>query len=118
MTVEARFMTPEFLSRYSDIVLSYQWECGLNYLYYETIYGNYPLVHNSEYLAKENIGYFYREFDAYDGADALMHCIYAYDKEMPFHQERNKKFLHKVSVYNPENISRHRDLLLQVLQEK
>ncbi|QQX88401.1 DUF2827 family protein [Cupriavidus necator] len=44
---EARYSTPYFLARFTDVVVTHQWENGLNYLYYEAAYGRYPLVHNS-----------------------------------------------------------------------
>ena len=50
MTVATRHLLPYFLSRYTDIMLAFQWELGLNYTYYEALYGNYPLVHNSPIL--------------------------------------------------------------------
>ncbi|WP_295789488.1 DUF2827 family protein [uncultured Veillonella sp.] len=111
MTVEARFMTPEFLGKYADIVLAFQWECGLNYLYYEALYGGYPLVHNSEYLKKENVGYYYDQFDAYAGADALMNAIYAYDRERAHHNKHNEAYLKTLSPFNSQNIARHQYLL-------
>ena len=64
MSVEKRHLIPYFLSRYIDIVLSYQWELGLNYAYYEALYGNYPLVHNSPFLRDAGVGFYYHEFDA------------------------------------------------------
>ncbi|WP_298704582.1 DUF2827 family protein [uncultured Veillonella sp.] len=115
MTVEARFMTPEFLGKYADIVLAFQWECGLNYLYYEALYGNYPLVHNSEYLHQQNIGYYYDQFDAYDGADALLHAIHGYDKELSYQEVHNRKFLASLSPHALQNVVRHKMLLQELL---
>nr|WP_316153953.1 DUF2827 family protein [Cupriavidus sp. BIC8F] len=47
---EARYSTPHFLARFTDVVVTHQWENGLNYLYYDAAYGRYPLVHNSDLL--------------------------------------------------------------------
>lgn len=114
MSVEARFMTPEFLGKYTDIVLAFQWECGLNYLYYEALYGGYPLVHNSEYLKKENIGFYYDQFDAYAGADALINAIYAYDKEKDYHELHNRKYLGMLSPFHENNIANY-EMLIKAL---
>ena len=46
MTVEGRYQMPDFLARYVDIVLSHQWENGLNYAYNDALYGGYPFIHN------------------------------------------------------------------------
>ncbi|MDE2357460.1 MAG: DUF2827 family protein, partial [Alphaproteobacteria bacterium] len=59
-TVEARWPFIDFAARHVEIVLSHQWENGLNYLFYEALHGGYPLVHNSPFLGVA--GYFYPEF--------------------------------------------------------
>lgn len=40
MTVEGRYQMPDFLTRYVDVVLSHQWENGLNYAYNDALYGD------------------------------------------------------------------------------
>lgn len=55
-----------------DAVVSHQWECGLNYLYYDALHGGYPLVHNSDYLLDAGVGLHYRGFEASAGADQLL----------------------------------------------
>ncbi|MEO7404833.1 MAG: DUF2827 family protein, partial [Burkholderiales bacterium] len=44
---EDRFMSARFLAHHSDVVLTHEWENGLNNLYVDYMYDNYPLVHNS-----------------------------------------------------------------------
>ena len=70
MTIEPRFLSSDFLANHCDAVVTHQWENGLNYLYYEVLWGGYPLIHNSEFL--KDYGYYYRDFDAESGADALL----------------------------------------------
>lgn len=55
-----------------DAVVAHQWECGLNYAYYDALYGGYPLVHNSEYLRADGMGFYYPGFQAREGAAALL----------------------------------------------
>ena len=111
MTVEKRHLMPYFLSKYTDIVLAFQWELGLNYAYNEALYGNYPLIHNSEFLKEANVGYFYPEFDAFKGAEALLEAIYKYDDEYESHVARNKAFLDTLSPYNKQVVEAHKELL-------
>ena len=47
LSVEGRYQMPDFLARYTDIVLAHQWENGLNYAYNDALYGGYPFEHNS-----------------------------------------------------------------------
>src|SRR5438445_3926149 len=42
-----------------DAVVAHQWECGLNYAYYDALYGGYPLVHNSDFLRDDGVGLYY-----------------------------------------------------------
>lgn len=115
MTVETRHLMPYFLSRYTDIVLSYQWELGLNYAYYEALYGNYPLVHNSPFLKDAGVGFYYPEFDAYAGADQLLEAIYHYDEHLEEHKAKNKAFLETLSPYNDGVVQAYQGLLEEIL---
>lgn len=111
MTVETRHITPLFLAEYTDVVVSFQWENALNYVYYETLYGKYPLVHNSPMLRDRHIGYYYEGFDAYEGERQLINAIKTYDADFESHQEWNQKLFDEVSPDNPENIRKYQILI-------
>ena len=111
MTVETRHITPNFLAEYTDVVLSFQWENALNYVYYEALYGNYPLVHNSPMLKAKHIGYYYEEFDAYDGARQLINAIKSYDADFEAHVKRNKELIVSLSPLNNDNIRTYQMLI-------
>lgn len=114
MTVEARFVLPQFLAIYTDIVLSYQWELGLNYAYYEALYGEYPLVHNSTFLHEADVGYYYKGFDAFDGAVALLEAINHHDERIDEYREKCTSFLETLSPYSKQNIEIYGDLIKQL----
>jgi hypothetical protein len=40
---EARYNFPWFMANHADVVVSHQWENGLNYAYYDALCGGYPL---------------------------------------------------------------------------
>lgn len=111
MTVEKRFITPYFLATYTDIMLSFQWENGLNNIYMEALYGNYPLVHNSPFLRKAGVGFYYDQFNAYEGAEALIHAMNSYDKEFSYYAACNHKFIQTLSPTFISNIQTYRHLL-------
>ena len=67
-TFESRYAVYEFMAAYGDAVVSHTWENAQNYLYYELLYGDYPLIHNSPFLGKA--GYFYPDFDCQPAARA------------------------------------------------
>ena len=45
-----------------DAIVSYQWENEQNYLYYDALHGGYPLVHNSPFMEKAGMGFYYPGF--------------------------------------------------------
>ena len=111
MSVETRHITPLFLAEYTDVLLSFQWELALNYMYYEALYGNYPLVHNSPMLKEHHVGFYYDYFDAYDGERQLINAIKSYDADFDTHVKRNKELIEFLSPLNPETIRKHQILI-------
>lgn len=103
MTVEGRYQMPDFLSRYVDIVVSHQWENGLNYAYNDALYGGYPFIHNSKLLPK-GVGYYYDQFDAFEGAKVLLDVIDNHDKNHDAYVKRANEYLDSLSPTNPVNI--------------
>jgi hypothetical protein len=97
VSAEARFKTENFLNTYGDIIVSHQWENGLNYLYYELLYLNYPLVHNSPFL--KNVGYYYPEFNAELGAKQLIKAI---TEHFEIKKEYNKRCDEYIYSINPD----------------
>lgn len=98
--LEDRYNTPYILSKYTDIVLSHQWENELNYLYFDVMYGKYPLVHNSNQI-KEG-GYFYGDFNIESGSNVLYSALINENYNKKLHI--NNLLLNKFSVNNPNNI--------------
>jgi Protein of unknown function (DUF2827) len=76
-TLEARYPLGEYMTHNADIVVIHQWENALNYLYWDVLYGGYPLVHNSP--AIRNVGYYYEGFDIKAGAAALQRAMTEHD---------------------------------------
>lgn len=109
MTLEPRFVGLEFLADHCDAVVTHHWENGLNYLYYEVLFGNYPLVHNSAFL--KDHGYYYSDFDAGHGAKALLAALAEHPRTHPEHAERAKALFARLDPAAPENISLHEQLL-------
>ena len=103
MTVEGRYQMPDFLTRYVDIVLSHQWENGLNYAYNDALYGGYPFIHNSKLIPK-GVGYYYEQFDAFEGAKVLLDIIDNHDKHHEEYVKRANEYLDSQLSTNPVNI--------------
>jgi hypothetical protein len=112
ITVESRFPVYQLLGQHVDTVVVHHWENGLNYLYYDALYGGYPLVHNSEFLRE--VGYYYNAFDVEDGARALERAWLSHDDNFGRYQEQAHEVLWRV---NPDNgqLQRQHELLLEAL---
>ncbi|HVZ43398.1 MAG TPA: DUF2827 family protein [Ramlibacter sp.] len=60
-----------------EAVVTHQWECELNYLYYDVLHGGYPLVHNSGFLLRAGVGLHYPGFEACEAASRLLAAWHA-----------------------------------------
>ncbi|PJG83723.1 DUF2827 family protein [Caviibacterium pharyngocola] len=103
MTVEKRYQMPDFLGRYTDIVVAHQWENGLNNAFNDILYGGYPFIHNSTLLPK-GVGYYYDQFDAFEGAKVLLDVIDNHDKNHHQYTKRANEYLDSLHPTNPVNI--------------
>ena len=107
---------PDFLARYTDIVVSHQWENGLNYAYNDALYGGYPFIHNSKLLPK-GVGYYYDQFDAFEGARVLLDVIDNHDKHHADYVKRANEYLESQSPTNPVNIYCYEKELKRLFEE-
>jgi hypothetical protein len=111
MTLEPRFVGLEFLADHCDAVVTHHWENGLNYLYYEVLYGNYPLVHNSGFL--RDFGYHYPDFEAELGAEALLRALSEHPEQQVEHARRNRMLFDRLHPATAANVALHEGLLAQ-----
>lgn len=109
VTSESRFPVFELLGQHVDTVVVHHWENGLNYLYYDVLYGGYPLIHNSEFL--KDVGYYYDSFDVDSGAAALKLAWETHDENFDHYQARSAELLWTVSPDNPVLQKQHADLI-------
>lgn len=114
-TFESRYAVYEFMAAYGDAVVSHTWENAQNYLYYELLYGDYPLIHNSPFLGKA--GYFYPDFDCQAGGRALLQAFAQHDANLDAYREQSKHVLDSVSIYNPENVAAYSDAIAALYRD-
>ncbi len=106
VTFDGRYNLPFWLSKSTDVVLTWQWENGLNYAYYDALYGGYPLVHNSD-LLPAGVGYRYDGFDARDGGDVLVAALMTHDARAAEYRAAADSFLASVRATAPANVEAH-----------
>jgi hypothetical protein len=109
MTVEGRFVTWEFLANFVQAIVTHHWENGLNYLYYEVLYGGYPLIHNSEFL--KDYGYYYPSFEPELGGKALVDAFENHDLNYIQYRKKGEALAASLSPTAAHNIKLHEDLL-------
>ncbi|WP_028534580.1 DUF2827 domain-containing protein [Paludibacterium yongneupense] len=109
---EARYDLPASLAQFTDVVVSHQWENGLNYLYYDVLHAGFPLVHNSPFI--RDAGYYYPDFDAAAGGRALLQALRHHDEGLDDYRERSRRVLDAASIANPANVESHVAALYRV----
>jgi hypothetical protein len=99
---EPRIDLPGFMARHADAVISHHWENPQNYLYYDVLYGGYPLIHNSTLLG--DAGYYYGDFDSAAGCRALLDAWQHHDARLDDYRATAGQLLRSVSIDNPANL--------------
>lgn len=115
-TFEGRFPIFEIMGRDADAVVSHHWENGQNYLYYELLYGGFPLIHNSDLL--DGCGYSYRSFDPEDGALALLQALRAHDRNLESYRSDARALLRRLDPCRDENVALFTDVLTRLVARK
>ena len=113
MSFEPRFVSADFLTNHCDAVVAHHWQNGLNYLYYEVLYGGYPLIHNSEFL--RDYGYYYPDFAADVGGDVLLGAFEVHDTRLDEYRTANAGLIARVAPACPDNVAHHEALVQAVL---
>jgi Protein of unknown function (DUF2827) len=116
ISTEPRYLMAFFMSRYASTIVTHQWENELNYMYYDALYGNYPLVHNSPMI--KDYGYYYPDFDADAGADALIRALTEHDQNLEAYSQKSKELLHFVSTHSADNLEKYMQRLRALVAER
>lgn len=101
-TFEGRFPLYEVMGAHVDVVVSHHWENAQNYVYYEALYGNYPLIHNSHLL--EGCGYRYHGFDCEEGGVALQHAFDVHDNDLESYRTQAASLLQQLDPESEANV--------------
>ncbi|AOL08513.1 MULTISPECIES: DUF2827 domain-containing protein [Burkholderia] len=104
------YNTPQFLSEFTDIVISHQSGLALNYFYFDVCWNGYALIHNA-YLCRE-LGYFYNEQDAEEGALQLGQAIDSHDEKWVDYKNRQREFIGGFLSTNSKQIESYDRLLV------
>lgn len=79
-----------FMAQYANAVISHHWSNEQNYSYMDALYGDYPLIHNSDWLHSFGAGYYYPGFDAAEGGRQLLDAWRHHDEKLPDQKRATK----------------------------
>ena len=91
-----------------DAVVSHQIGNDQNYLYLDVLYGGYPLIHNSDWLAPLG-GYHYPDNDIDAGAGQLLRAMASHGPAA------SSALFQQLSPHHPPNVEAYAELLKDVM---
>lgn len=100
-----------FMAQHADAVVSHQWANDQNYLYLDALYGDYPLVHNSPWLASYGAGYYYPGFEAAQGGRQILAAWAEHDVRLPDQRRAAKAVFDAVNPLAEANVREYADLI-------
>jgi hypothetical protein len=99
-TFEGRLPIYMILGPLVDAVISHQWLNDENHLYYEALYGGFPLIHNSDFLG--DCGYRYNTFDCVDGGLSFLQAFREHDKNLDEYKKKANFLLSNMKPNSPK----------------
>ena len=110
-----RYDTPQFLAEKTDVVVSHQWENPLNYMYLETCWQGYPLVHNASLCP--DLGYYYTDNDVNAGATQLLKVFAEHDAMAQDYRLRQRELIARYLPGNATMTEHYTQLLEKVVSQ-
>ena len=109
LQVQHRWPVHYILAKWSDIVISHQWENPLNYAYLDCLYLQFPLIHNADFI--KDAGYYYPDFEIGKGADLLNHVMKNHDANIDAYNEKSEEVLTRYTILNEDLVLTYSKLI-------
>ena len=107
---EGRHDIVGFMSEFANAVVSHQWENEQNNLYLDVLWGDYPLIHNSPWIA--DAGYYYPDFEVDILADRILDAWQNHAHNLTGYRQKSQRIFNEVDPLNSENITTYANRLL------
>lgn len=115
VSAEGRIPTLDALNKYIDLVLSWQWENNLNYLWLDVAWMGWPVIHNGSLC--QDIGYYYPEFNIHAAILKLEEAILNHNNDNEYIQ-RNRQIIKRYTHKNELLKEQYKILVENVLNNK
>jgi hypothetical protein len=115
LSIEARYNTLYFMSKFCDIAVSHQWENPLNYLYLDLAWMGWPVLHNA-HLCKD-VGYYFEGFNYKQGGEVLVDIINNHDKSADEYLKRNRKIIDRYLPTNKSLQNKYKKLISNLVKK-
>lgn len=112
VTAEDRLPTAFVLNKYIDVILSWQIENNLNYLYFDAAWSGYPVVHNANLC--QDVGYYYPNQDSRTAARQLDNALHNHNIE---YKQEQRNIIKRYTRQNLELLNQYRMLTESVMNE-
>jgi hypothetical protein len=93
-----------FMAQHADAAVAHQWCNDQNYSYMDVLYGDYPLIHNSPWLAQLGAGYYYAGFDAKQGGEQLLGAWRHHDDQLQTYRAHARAVFDAVDPFGEANL--------------
>ncbi|GJE39101.1 hypothetical protein KHHGKMAE_3180 [Methylobacterium persicinum] len=113
---EDRFPIFDIMGSQADVIVSHQWENAQNYLYYEALYGGFPLIHNSTLI--EGCGYRYEDFDPEDGGAALLQAFVQHDLDLETYIANGRRLIAKLDPTSDANVRAYSEAIAGLFDDR
>jgi len=106
-----------FMAQHADAVVSHQWANDQNYSYLDTLYGGYPLVHNSPWLHGFGAGYYYPGFEAAEGGRQLLLAAREHDARLADQCRAAQAVFAAVDPFSEANLQAYAQMLQRLCHD-
>lgn len=106
-----------FMAQNANAVISHQWTNDQNYSYMDALYGDYPLIHNSDWLHSFGAGYYYPGFEAAQGGRQLLDAWLNHDEKLPDQQRATRQLFADLEPTAEANVREYAELLMQLCHD-